>query len=157
MLGGGVPLVAWGVIEGEWRGFQLEAVTWTSFLAFLYLIVFGSLIAFSAYSWLIRNTEPTLVATYAYVNPVVAVFLGWWIADEAVGVRTLIAAALIVSSVILVTTANGRSRTKPHEVVSSTTPRYDLEPKDPEQPGSLGSDLERPGLRSENTLEKKCA
>ncbi|NIR42429.1 MAG: EamA family transporter, partial [Gemmatimonadetes bacterium] len=60
---------------------------------------FGSLVAFSSYSWLIRTVEPTLVATHTYVNPVVAIFLGWWLADETVGPRTLVGAVLILSSV----------------------------------------------------------
>ncbi len=110
MLAGGVAMLAWGLLDGEWRSFDLQAVSLTSALALLYLIVFGSLIAFSAYSWLIRTTEPTLVITYAYVNPVVAIFLGWLIADEAVSARILIAAVLIIGSVILVTRANARPR-----------------------------------------------
>jgi drug/metabolite transporter (DMT)-like permease len=112
MLAGGIVLVVAGALEGEWSRFELQAVSWTSILAFLYLVVFGSLVAFSAYSWLIRTVEPTLVATYAYVNPVVAVFLGWLIADEPIGARTVIAAILIIGSVILVTTANARRKAK---------------------------------------------
>lgn len=105
------PLV-WGLADDEWQRFEPQTVTLTSIFALLYLIVFGSLVAFSAYSWLIRTTEPTLVATYAYVNPVVAIFLGWLIAGEQIGARTLVAAPLIIASVILVTTANGRKARK---------------------------------------------
>ncbi len=110
MLAGGVLLTFWGLAAGDWQRFAPQAITLVSVLALLYLIVFGSLIAFSAYSWLIRTTEPTLVSTYAYVNPVVAVFLGWLIADESVDARILVAAGLIVGSVILVTTASTGGR-----------------------------------------------
>ncbi len=110
MLTGGGLLLAGGVAAGEWRGFEPQAVSATSLVAFAYLVVFGSLGAFTAYSWLIRNTDPTLVATHAYVNPVVAVFLGWWLAGESVGPRTLLATALIVGSVVLVTASSARRR-----------------------------------------------
>ena len=110
MLAGGALLMTYGLATNEWARFDLAAVSWTSTLAFLYLVVFGSLIAFSAYSWLIRNAEPTLVATHAYVNPVVAVFLGWLIADEHVGARTIIASTLIIGSVVLLTSSERRAR-----------------------------------------------
>ncbi len=80
----------------------------TSLLAFAYLVVFGSIVAFSAFSWLIRTAEPTLVATHTYVNPVVAVFLGWLIAGESVGPRTIAASVLIVGAVVLITTSSLR-------------------------------------------------
>ena len=110
MLCGGTMIIIWGGFAGEWQRFDAQVVSWTSILAFLYLVVFGSLVAFSAYSWLIRTSEPTLVATYAYVNPVVAIFLGWWIADEPLSARMLVAAALILGSVVLVTTESGRRK-----------------------------------------------
>ena len=113
MLAGGVVMIAFGLAIGEWRGFDPQAVSATSVLAFLYLVVFGSLVAFSAFSWLIRTTEPTLVATHTYVNPVVAVFLGWLIAGEPVGPRTLLASALIVGAVFLLTTASLRRAKQP--------------------------------------------
>ena len=118
MLGGGVLLMVWGIATGDWQRFEPAAITSTSILALLYLIVFGSLIAFSAFSWLIRTTEPTLVSTYAYVNPVVAIFLGWLIADESVDARTLMAAALIVGSVVLVTTASAGGRRSANRKIS---------------------------------------
>ena len=103
MLAGGGLLLVVGAGFGEWSQFQPSQVSWVSWLAFLYLIVFGSLVAFSAYTWLLRTTEPTLVATHTYVNPVVALFLGWWIAEEAVGPKALLASALILGSVVLMT------------------------------------------------------
>lgn len=110
MLAGGLLLLLTGLFLGETKGFDVQAVSTTSWLALAYLTVLGSLVAFSAYSWLVRNTAPTLVATYAYVNPVVAVFLGWLLVDEPVGWRTLFAAVLIVSSVVLVSLAELRPK-----------------------------------------------
>lgn len=108
MLAGGVALVLFGLLRGELGGFDPSAASMQSLLAFVYLVTFGSLVAFSAYSWLIRKVEPTLVATHTYVNPVVAVFLGWWLANEEVGPRTILAALLIIGSVILLTTQEAR-------------------------------------------------
>ena len=77
--------------------------------AWAYLVVFGSLIAFSAYRYLVDRVSTTLAATYAYVNPVVAVFLGWAIAGEPLTLRTLIAAAIIIGAVALITTVRSSS------------------------------------------------
>ena len=116
MLAGGVVMIGFGLGVGEWRGFDPQAVSATSLLAFAYLVVFGSLVAFSAFSWLIRTVEPTLVATHTYVNPVVAVFLGWLIADEPVGPRTIAASVLIVGAVVLITTSSLKRAKKPEPV-----------------------------------------
>ena len=145
MLSGGLALVVYGTAIGEWNQFQLQNVSWTSFMAFLYLVVFGSLVAFSAYSWLIRTTEPTLVATHAYVNPVVAVFLGWLIANEPVGPRTLVASALIVGSVVLLTSSEKRAAKK--RATKTSTPA-DREPSS-EVPGTLAEASEVPGTLAE--------
>lgn len=110
MLIGGAALALYGALIGEWSRVEPASVSLVSVLAFLYLVVFGSLVAYSAYTWLIRNTDPTLVTTHAYVNPVVAIFLGWWIADEAVTLETLLAASLIVGAVVLVTAEQGRRK-----------------------------------------------
>ena len=110
MLAGGSALMLYGGLAGEWSRVDLASVSLVSVLAFFYLVVFGSLVAYSAYTWLIRNTDPTLVTTHAYVNPVVAIFLGWWIADEVVTLETLLAASLIVGAVVLVTAEQGRRR-----------------------------------------------
>ena len=75
-----------------------------SLVALGYLTIFGSLVAFTAYSWLLRNVTPARAATYAYVNPVVAVLLGWLFASEPITLRMIIAAAIIVGSVVLITT-----------------------------------------------------
>lgn len=104
MLAGGALLLLMGLFTGEFGRLHLRNASWHSIGAFLYLIVFGSIVAFTAYSWLLRTVAPARAATYAYVNPVVAVLLGWAIASEPVTVRTLIAAAIIVFSVALITT-----------------------------------------------------
>ncbi len=82
-------------------------------MALLYLIVFGSLIGFSSYVWLLRVTPPAVASTYAYVNPVVAVFLGWLLAGELITPRILTASAVIVGGVAVITTARSRRRPPP--------------------------------------------
>ena len=128
MLVGGAALITVGLAAGEWRGFEPQAVSIKSILAFAYLVVFGSLVAFSAFSWLIRTTEPTLVSTHTYVNPVVAVFLGWLIAGEQVGPRTLIASALILGAVFVITTNSLRRREPPAARARPRTPA--VEPRE---------------------------
>ena len=110
MFAGGAALIVFGLTRGEWAQFRPENASWVSVAAFVYMLIFGSLIAFSAYNWLMRNVDPTMVATHTFVNPVVAVFLGWWIADEQITDRTLIAAALIILSVVLTTLADQKRR-----------------------------------------------
>jgi drug/metabolite transporter (DMT)-like permease len=102
LCGGGLMLVV-GTALGEWSDLHVEQLSASSVAAFLYLVVFGSIVAFTAYSWLLNVVSPTLVSTYAYVNPVVAVLLGWALAGEPIGARTLAAAAAIVGSVVLIT------------------------------------------------------
>lgn len=102
MLTGGVMMLFVGVITGEWSRFAIEAVSMRSLFALLYLTIFGSLIAFTAYNWLLRAVTPTRAATYAYVNPVIAVLLGWAVAGEQVTARMLIASIVIVASVMLI-------------------------------------------------------
>jgi drug/metabolite transporter (DMT)-like permease len=103
MITGGSMLLIAGTLRGEWTNFQITAVSLTSWFALLYLLVFGSLIGFTAYSWLMKNAPPARVATYAYVNPVVAVILGWALAGESLTSHMLIGATVIVGSVILIT------------------------------------------------------
>lgn len=106
MLAGGVLLLAAGLLTGEWAGFDVRSVSLRSILAFAYLIFFGSIIAFTAYSWLLQTVGPARTATYAYVNPMVAVILGWALAGETMTPRTVAAAAIIVASVGLITFHN---------------------------------------------------
>ena len=110
MLGGGALLLVFGLLVGEGGDLALDQVSLKSALAVAYLIVFGSMIAFSAYIWLLSVTTPARVATYAYVNPVVAVLLGWALADEPLTARVLVAAAVIVLAVAIITSAGGAER-----------------------------------------------
>ncbi|MGQ0562972.1 MAG: EamA family transporter [Gemmatimonadota bacterium] len=110
LLGGGLCLAVVALIAGEPARVGADSFSWQAVVALLYLIVFGSIIAFSAYSWLLRVAAPARIATYAYVNPVVAILLGWLIADEQLSGRTLIAAAVILCGVALITTGSNRKR-----------------------------------------------
>ena len=106
MLSGGAALLLVGLLVGEGSRVVPETISAKSALALLYLIVFGAIIGFTAYVWLLRVTTPARVATYAYVNPVVAVLLGWALADEPLGLRVMAAAAMIVAAVALITGAS---------------------------------------------------
>jgi drug/metabolite transporter (DMT)-like permease len=101
MLAGGVLLTVAGIVAGEWSRWDPGATSLRSGLSLAYLIVFGGMVAYSAYIWLLRESTPGRVATYAYVNPVVALLLGWLLADEPLGPRTLLAAGVILSAVVL--------------------------------------------------------
>jgi drug/metabolite transporter (DMT)-like permease len=105
MLAGGTVLVVAGAVGGELGELHLADVSARSAAGLVYLILFGSLLAFSAYVWVLRNARTSLVATYAYVNPVVAVALGWLVLGEGVSLRVLAAGAIIVASVALIVSA----------------------------------------------------
>jgi len=105
MLAGGVLLTLTAGALGEFRGFRLQAVSVGAWMALLYLIVAGSIVGFTAYVWLIHHESPTKVGTYAYVNPVVAVAVGYFLGGEVVGPRTLLGTALVLVSVVVITTA----------------------------------------------------
>lgn len=92
---------------------DLTAVTFKSILSVLYLIVFGTLIGFSAYVWLLKTVRPALVATYAYVNPVVAVLLGWLLGGETLNTQSMMAGAVILSAVWLITGSADKPAAKP--------------------------------------------
>lgn len=109
MLAGSASLIVVGLLRGEHRTFNIADVSSTSIFALFYLIIFGSLIGFTAYSWLLKNAQPAMVSTYAYVNPVIAVLLGWSIAGESMTAQMLIGAFIIVASVVLIT-AKDRKR-----------------------------------------------
>ena len=104
MLAGGCMLLLASAAFGELRHFHPEQVSRNAWLALLYLVVFGSIVGFTAYVWLIHHESPTKVGTYAYVNPVVAVLLGYFAAGEALGPRTILGTLFILVSVILITT-----------------------------------------------------
>jgi drug/metabolite transporter (DMT)-like permease len=104
MLAGGILLLLTAAMLGEFRGFHVRAVSASAWLALSYLIVAGSIVAFTAYVWLIHHESPTKVGTYAYVNPVVAVLLGYFLGGEALGARTIVGTFLVLVSVIVITT-----------------------------------------------------
>jgi drug/metabolite transporter (DMT)-like permease len=108
MLAGGIMLAVIAAIFGEFRGFHPQTVPRGAWFALAYLIVAGSIVGFTAYVWLIHHESPTKVGTYAYVNPVVAVALGYFLGGEAVGPRTLLGTLLVLISVIVITTTRGR-------------------------------------------------
>jgi drug/metabolite transporter (DMT)-like permease len=103
MLGGGVLLMILGLFAGDHTRLDLGAVSVESVFSLAYLIVFGSIVAFSAYVWLLGATTPARVATYAYVNPIVAVFLGWGFGNEPLTPRTFVAVAVVLVGVVLIT------------------------------------------------------
>jgi len=105
MICGGILLLLAGIITGETPRFHPGSVSLLSLGSFIYLVLIGAVVGYTAYIWLLRHCDPAKVATYAYVNPIVAVLLGTFFADETVTVRTLIAAALIIGSVALIITA----------------------------------------------------
>ena len=105
MICGGILLLLAGVVTGELRQFHPSSISMLSLQSFIYLVIIGAVVGYTAYIWLLRHCEPAKVATYAYVNPIVAVLLGAVFAGETITVRTLIAAALIIGSVAVVITA----------------------------------------------------
>jgi len=105
MLAGGVALAVAGALHGEFGRIHPERFSTASLLGLAYLIVFGSWVAFSAYIWLLRSAPISLVSTYAYVNPVVAVFLGWAFLSERITSRTVVAGAVILAAVALILSA----------------------------------------------------
>ena len=114
MLCGGMLLLFVGIATGELRRLHPGSISMLSFGSFIYLVIIGAVVGYTAYIWLLRHCEPAKVATYAYVNPIVAVLLGTLFAGETVTMRTFIAAALIIGSVALVITAQQlRSRVEP--------------------------------------------
>jgi drug/metabolite transporter (DMT)-like permease len=112
MISGGVLLLLAGFSLREHRGFDAHHVTWLSIGAFVYLVLIGALIGYTAYFYLLRHCDPAKVATYAYVNPVVAILLGWLILGEVVSSTTVVGAAVIVLSVAMVVRAE-RPRPRP--------------------------------------------
>jgi len=108
MLAGGLMLTLASASFGEWRRFNFAAVSFAAWIALTYLVVFGSIVGFTAYVWLIHHESPTKVGTYAYVNPVVAVIVGYWLGGEPLGIRTVAGSALVLVSVAAITTAKAR-------------------------------------------------
>lgn len=119
MLAGGALLLLLSVLTGDIRHFSVAAVSLKSWLAFAYLVVFGSLVAFTCFAWLLKVTSPNKVATAGYVNPMVAMFLGWSLAGEVLSTTSLVASLVIVLSVVLIIT--GREIAFPAPRIASST------------------------------------
>ncbi len=107
MFCGGLVLTTFALLTRQFDGFSLDQVSTRSWVGFVYLVIFGSLVGFSSFVFLLRTTTPAKVATYAYVNPVVAVLLGWLFADEELTWRVGLAATVIVGAVAAITTFSG--------------------------------------------------
>lgn len=103
MIAAGLALAVVAGLTGELGRFDPAGVSLRSALSVAYLVVFGSLVAYAAYVWLLHNTTPARVSSYAFVNPLVAMLLGVWLGDESFGVATLVAAGLVIASVVLIT------------------------------------------------------
>jgi drug/metabolite transporter (DMT)-like permease len=104
MLTGGIMLAVVAVLRGEGRGLHISAVSCSAWIALAYLVFAGSIAGFTAYVWLLHHESPTKVGTYAYVNPVVAVLLGYWLGGEPLGLRTIAGGLFVLASVIAITT-----------------------------------------------------
>jgi drug/metabolite transporter (DMT)-like permease len=110
MLFAGVGLLVGSAICGEWSGFDPAAISVRSWLAVAYLVVFGSIVGFTAYVWLMKVEKPSRVATYAFVNPVIAVLLGWGFAGEELSRNMFVAGGVIVLAVVLIVTSQSKVR-----------------------------------------------
>ena len=108
MLCGSVWLLAVSLLIGETRAFSIAKVSGVSIYAWLYLVIAGSLIAYTTFVWLMNHASPSVISTYAYVNPIVAVFLGWLILNESVSPRLFLASAIIIAGVALITISKQR-------------------------------------------------
>jgi drug/metabolite transporter (DMT)-like permease len=142
MLAGTAALLAESVVTGELPRFHPDQISGASIAALVYLIFVGSILAFNAYAWLLRNAPLSLIGTYPYVNPVVAVALGAIFLSEPITPRTLVASAVIVASVAMIVTARGRAtrtavQVDPEEAIS-------IEPARPAEPAGVSPS---PGLR----------
>jgi len=110
MLGGGVLMILVGALTGEFSRLDVSHISRASAIGLVYLITFGSLLGFTSYIWLLDKVSPARLGTYAYVNPIVAVLLGWAIAGETLTARTAFAAAIVICAVALITTARSAPR-----------------------------------------------
>jgi drug/metabolite transporter (DMT)-like permease len=120
MLSGGVMLAVAAAAFGEFRGFHPAAVSRAAWFSLLYLIVAGSIIGFTAYVWLLHHQSPTKVGTYAYVNPVVAVLVGYFLGGESLGPRTILGTLLVLVSVVIITTTRIRKLATPQVLKAKT-------------------------------------
>jgi len=129
MISGGILLLIAAAFHGDYSGFEPTKISLNSWIAMGYLVIFGSLIAFSAYIWLLNNIEPSIVSTHAFVNPIVAVFLGWLFAGEIIEVNALIAAVLIILAVVVITVFRDKKNSKNSAVMETKSVNGELLPE----------------------------
>ena len=155
MLMGGAVLMVAAFIHGEFSAIDLESFSTASIAATGYLVVFGSLLAFTAYTWLLKNAPISKVATYAYVNPVVAVFLGWIILSESITPVMLVGAAIIVASVAFIVRHEVRVKNdaRAAQEVSGTN----LSAIDSSSPVVPTGDEDEPAVRGQDRLPSGSA
>lgn len=113
LLAGAVMLLLWGTITGEAATFHLPAVSMKSLMALGYLAIAGSLVAYSAYFWLLNRFPPTLIATHTYVNPLVALALGWAIAGEILALRVVFGGLIVIAAIAWMSRATPQSISTP--------------------------------------------
>lgn len=145
MCAGGALSIVSGLALGEAGRLDLSGISGRSLASLAYLIVFGSIVAFSAYGWLVKAVRPALLGTYAYVNPVVAVFLGWWLAGEPVTGHVAVGAALVVAAVVLVERGRAKARrlARSGVVATSASPPPPGGPGETVAPAALTTNAER--------------
>jgi drug/metabolite transporter (DMT)-like permease len=117
---GAVLLLVAAGIAGEFQEIEPTAISWRSILGLAYLIVFGSIIAFTSYTWLLQRCPPALVATHTYANPLVAILLGWLVASEPLTIRVVMASAVILAAIVLVRRGEGTAVPRAPELISVT-------------------------------------
>ena len=120
MLAGGMLLMVAGLITGEVTELNVAEISTRSLLLVLYLTIFGSIVALTAYVWLLKTVHPARVATYTYVNPVIAIFLGWLVLSEPITAQTLMAVVVLIFAVVLITTQKQKQMISQPESPSST-------------------------------------
>lgn len=112
MIMGGIGLLVLSVLAREFTNFHIENLNKTAFWSFAFLVFFGSIIAFSAFNYLLKAVSPTKVVTSAYVNPVVALLIGWWLNNESLTPQSLVAATVLLTGVVFITLAKSRKKKK---------------------------------------------
>lgn len=160
MLAGGALLTLAGGAAGEWPGIDPGAVSTRSLAAFGYLVVAGSIVAFSAYAYLLRNARPSVVATYAFVNPVVAVLLGWLFAGEPLTWRVALATALILAALALIFGERPKDEATPERADANVgvDPRSgELGAGDPEPGAPRLTSLDPAGQAPAGAVARRCA
>jgi drug/metabolite transporter (DMT)-like permease len=143
VCGATLLLVAAG-IAGEFQEIERTVISWKSFLGLAYLIVFGSIIAFTSYTWLLQRCPPALVATHTYANPLVAMLLGWLVASEPLTIRVVMASAVILAAIVLVRRGEGSAVPRAPELIAVTAET---------EPGTIRGPNVQPALTGNDRLQ----